>query len=430
MPAVIRGSSLGQMRKPTAVAAVVVVLAMACGGGSSKIAGGGGPTAKGPIKIGVVGPMTGLAGFVGKNMVEGIQLAVEDLNAKGGVLGRQVEFVQRDDEADPAKTTTAVRELIEKEKVSALFGPAGTSNYLSIARIIEDNKVPAWVIMSGRELSDNVNPYAFRAFIPDTPEIEALAEFAAKRYSRIAVITGNDAEGTEFATSTKAAVAKHGKTVVSVESFALDETDFSPILLKVKKANADAIIMGTHLGLFGSRIATAAKNLDVGAKLLGIAGLINYTYPDLARSAADGTTFVSFRSWGHLPRDQWPDSVLNFYNAYVKRFLPEGEYSETGAYRAYSTNFLTYDMVKIWAAAAEQAKSAEPEDVGAELNGGFTYPAKDSVIGVPWTYSADDHDGIRPGDLYFYRWELGSNGKFTLKFHGTVTDVLAGRSDL
>jgi branched-chain amino acid transport system substrate-binding protein len=418
------------MKKLSAVAAVVIVLAAGCGGGSgTKIAGGKGAPLE-PVRIGVVGPMTGLAGFVGKNMVEGIQLAVEDINAHGGVLGRQVEYVQRDDENDPAKTATAVRELIEKEHVSALFGPAGSTNYLSVSRIIEDNQIPSWVISSGAELSDHINPYAYRAFIPDTPEVLALAGYASKRYSRIAIISSNDGDGSGFTEGATAALKKFGRSPVATQSFALDETDFSPILLKIKNANADAIIMGTHLGLFASKIATAAKNLGVGAKLLGLAGLINYTYPDLARDAADGTVFVSFRSWGHLPKDQWPDSVRTFYDAYVKRFLPEGEFSETGAYRAYSTNFLTYDMVKIWAAAAEKAKSAEPKAVGDLLNAGFTYPASDSVIGVPWTYTATDHDGIRPGDLYFYRWELGANKKFGLKFHGTVTDVLAGRSSL
>lgn len=418
------------MRKLIAVAGVLSVLAAACGGGSGTDTAGPRDGERGPIRIGVVGPMTGLAGFVGKNMVEGIQLAVEDINGKGGVLGRQVEFVQRDDEADPAKTTTAVRELLEKEKVSALFGPVGTSNYLSVARIIEDHKTPSWVIMAGRELTENVNPYAFRAFIPDTPEVEALSEFAAKRYSRIAIVSANDAEGQEFTESMAAALRSHGRSPVATESFALDETDFSPIALKIKNAGADAVVMGTHLGLFGSRFATAAKNLDLGAQLLGLAGLINYTYPDLGRAAIDGTIIVSFRSWGHLPRDEWPASVREFYEAYVDRYLPDGEFSETGAYRAYSTNFLTYDMVKIWAAAVEEAGSADPEKVGDVLNGGFTYPAETSVIGVEWKYSATDHDGIRPGDLYFYRWELGSDGKFTLRFHGTVTDVLAGRSDL
>jgi hypothetical protein len=85
-------------------------------------------------------------------------------------------------------------------------------------------------------------------------------------------------------------------------------------------------------------------------------------------------------------------------------------------------------MVKIWASAVEKAKSADPKKVGDVLNGDFTYPAEKSVIGVPWRYSATNHDGIDPGDLYFYQWKLGSNGKFTLRFVGTVPDVLSGKA--
>jgi branched-chain amino acid transport system substrate-binding protein len=419
-----------RLRTPVAKLAVAVLtlslLAAACGGGGdtkSKVSG----SDDGPIKIGVVGPMTGLAAFVGKNMVEGIQLAVDDLNQSGGVLDRQVEFVQRDDEFDPAKTTTAVRELIEKEEVAALFGPASTTSYLSIARIVEDNEVPTWVIMAGPELTDNVNPYAFRAFLPDNVSIDALAEFAAKRYGRVAVVSGNDAEGASFIELTKAALEKNGKTAVSAEKFAPDETDFSSIALKVQRSGADVVIMGTHLGLYASRFASAARNLNFNAQLLGPAGLINYTYPDLARQAADGTIFVSFRSWGDQPKSEWPKSVATFYDAYVKRYLPDDEFSATGAFKAYSTNFLTYDMVKIWAAAAEAAGSADPKDVADELNSGFVYPAEDSVIGVPWEYSETNHDGIKPGDLHFYSWDLGSNKKFTLRRIGSVTDVLSGK---
>ncbi|MGH7860552.1 MAG: ABC transporter substrate-binding protein, partial [Candidatus Binatia bacterium] len=195
---------------------LLALLAAACGGGEGETSRGGDD--EGPIRIGVVGPMTGLASFVGKNMVEGIQLAVEDINGSGGLLGgRLVEFVQRDDEFDPAKTSVAVRELIEKEEISALFGPASTSSYLSISRIIQDAAVPTWIITAGPELTDNVNPYAFRAYLPDSLEIGALAEYAADHYSRIAILTGNDAEGGTFADATRAALQRHGRTPVAVE---------------------------------------------------------------------------------------------------------------------------------------------------------------------------------------------------------------------
>src|SRR5581483_7389567 len=112
------------------------------------------------------------------------------------------------------------------------------------------------------------------------------------------------------------------------------------------------------------------------------------------------------------------------------RYLPDGEFSQTGAYKAYSTNFLTYDMVRIWAAAVAKAGSADPKKVADTLNAGFTYPANRPVIGVPWSYSAADHDGIKPGDLYFYRWELQPNGKYKLAFLGTVADVVGGKKSI
>jgi len=411
-----------------AVAALLAIVGAACSGNASKVAGSASTASSAstePIKIGVVGPMTGLASFVGKNMVEGIQLAVDDLNQAKLLGGRPVEFIQRDDEYDPAKTVTAVRELIEKEHVVALFGPANATTYLSVKRIIDDAQIPAWVIAAGSQLGQD--PYAFRAFIPDSIEINALAKYLPNHFSKIAIVGGNDPESEVFNTAMKVALTANGKPPVAIATFAVDDTDYSPIALKIKQSGADAVILGTQLGLFGARYVQAQKNIGGNAKVFGLAGLINYTYPDLARAAADGTTFVSFRSWGHLPRSQWPPSVLNFYNRYVKRYLPDGEYSETGAYKAYSTNFLTYDMVRIWGAAVAKANSADPKKVAAVLNAGFTYPASQSVIGVPWQYSATNHDGIQPGDLYFYRWELQPNNKFKLAFLGTVSDVVSGK---
>jgi branched-chain amino acid transport system substrate-binding protein len=414
-----------------AVAALLAILGAACSGNSSKVTGSGSsaaPASTEPIKIGVVGPMTGLASFVGKNMIEGIQLAVDDINQAKLLGGRPVEFVQRDDEYDPAKTVTAVRDLIEKEHVVALFGPASATTYLAVQRIIHDAQIPSWVIAAGSQLGQD--PYAFRAFIPDSIEINALGKFLPAHFSKIAIVGGNDPESGVFNNAMKAALTANGKPPVAIATFAVDDTDYSPIALKIKQSGADAVVLGTHLGLFGARYAQAQKNIGGNAKIFGLAGLINYTYPDLARDAADGTTFVSFRSWGFLPKTQWPPAVLDFYQRYVKRYLPDGEFSETGAYKAYSTNFLTYDMVRIWAAAVEKANSADPKKVADVLNAGFTYPADKSVIGVPWQYSAADHDGIKPGDLYFYRWELQPTGKFKLAFLGTVADVVSGKTKI
>jgi len=417
-----------------AVAALLAILAAACGSGASKVTGTGSSSTSSsqastePIKIGVVGPMTGLASFVGKNMVEGIQLAVDDINKEKLLGGRPVQFVQRDDEFDPAKTVVAVRDLIEKEHVVALFGPASSTTYLAVKQVLDQAKVPAWVIAAGSQLGQD--PYVFRSFIPDSIEINALGKYLPAHFSKIAIVGGNDPESQVFNNAMKASLTANGKPPVTIATFAVDDTDYSPIALKIKQSGADAVVLGTQLGLFGARYAQAQKNVGGTAKMFGLAGLINYTYPDLALGAADGTTFVSFHSWGNLPKSQWPPSVLAFYERYVQRYLPDGEFSQTGAYKAYSTNFLTYDMVRIWASAVTKANSADPQKVADVLNAGFTYPATQSVIGVPWQYSATDHDGIKPGDLYFYRWEIQPNGKYKLAILGTVSDVVSGKAPI
>src|SRR5581483_10125146 len=273
--------------------ALLALLAASCSGTSSKVTPGSGSTANNastePIKIGVVGPMTGLASFVGKNMIEGIQLAVDDINKEKLLGGRPVVFVQRDDEYDPAKTVTAVRDLIEKEHVVAIFGPASATTYLSVQRIIHDAQIPSWVIAAGSQLGQD--PYAFRAFIPDSIEINALGSYLPKHFSKIAIVGGNDPESGAFNNAMKSALAANGKPPVTIATFAVDDTDYSPIALKVKRSGADAVVLGTHLGLFGARYAQAQKNIGGNAKIFGLAGLINYTYPDLAGPAADGTTF-------------------------------------------------------------------------------------------------------------------------------------------
>src|SRR5439155_4859474 len=124
-------------------------------------------------------------------------------------------------------------------------------------------------------------------------ELNALGAYLPKHFSKIAIVSGNDPESTAFINAMKASLAAHGKAAVATATFTVDATDYSPIALKVKKAGADAVVLGTHLGLFGSRYAVAQKNIGSNAKIFGLAGLINYTYPDLSRAAADGTTFVS-----------------------------------------------------------------------------------------------------------------------------------------
>jgi ABC-type branched-subunit amino acid transport system substrate-binding protein len=134
-----------------------------------------------------------------------------------------------------------------------------------------------------------------------------------------------------------------------------------------------------------------------------------YTLADLARDAVVGMIFVAPNN-PVLTGSQVPPNAQSFYDQYVKRYFPDGIRSESGANKVIGAAFLTYDGVKMWATAAEQANSAEPEAVQQVLNGGFTFGPADSSADITWHYDATDHDGFHATGAWFYQWVKDSNG--------------------
>ena len=140
-----------------------------------------------PIKIGLVTALSGQSAKAGEALTRGLTIAIDEINAKGGVLGgRQFELVRRDDEANPAKGTTAARELIFKEKVAVLFGGLDTPVSLAIVPIVNEQKVPfmdPWA--AGTPITRNgANPnYVFRVSAVDELVDKALVDYAIAKHS-------------------------------------------------------------------------------------------------------------------------------------------------------------------------------------------------------------------------------------------------------
>src|SRR5205814_10570836 len=158
-----------------AALATVMLVAVACvsNGGSTRTTGTGNrQQGWGIIKIGVIGPFSGIAASVGRNMNEGVQIAVNELNATGGVLGDQIQVVSRDDQFSPAKDAQVARELIDQDHVSMIIGPAGTTNYLAIDPLISRSHTIDMPIVTDPILRTRLNPYTFRIMIPDDIELK------------------------------------------------------------------------------------------------------------------------------------------------------------------------------------------------------------------------------------------------------------------
>jgi ABC-type branched-subunit amino acid transport system substrate-binding protein len=329
--------------------------------------------------------------------------------------------VARDNEFDPAKTSEISRELIDQQGVVALYGPPGTTSYLAIDDLVEQKGVPTFPVVTGPQLKDNVNPYTFRLMIPDDIQVALLADYAATRFERVGVISEDNETGRAITDMVVEELEAKGMTPAVVQHFSEDELDLSPVVLQASQANADALVLGTHIGPFAARIATAAASLGYEPQFLGLAGLTSYTFADLAREAAVGTVFVA----PPVPVLAGVETPVaqSFYDEYVNRFFPDGTKSESGADQVTGAAYLTYDGVMMWADAAEQAGTTDPQAVADVFNGGFDFGPDESSAGIIWHYDADDHEGFVDMNTWFYEWEQTPDGiEFT--FLGDADELI------
>jgi branched-chain amino acid transport system substrate-binding protein len=354
-------------------------------------------------------------------MGEGVTLASTELNAKGGVNGCQVEIVQRDDQFDPAKDASGARELIDQEHVQAIIGPAGTTNWLAMRQIVDQAHVLDFPIVTDPTLKQNVDPYTFRIMIPDDIEIKPLVDYAIKNYSKIAVIAEDDQTGHSQIKQVQQEMAAKGKSLVSTEQFDTNGLDYTPQVLQLKQSGATAVILGSHIGPYAARVLNAAGSIGYHPQWLGLAGMTSYTVADLAQQNVVGMIFVApanpiVSGQGVSPNER------KFLAEYRKCCFPDGIRSESGANKMIGAAFLTYDGLKMWAQAAEKAKSSDPTAVDNVFNAGFQFGPQDSSASLTWTYTKTDHEGFHATDAWFYRWVKDANG-IEYKFLGDANKL-------
>src|SRR5258707_14309456 len=178
-----------------------------------------------PIKIGLVTALSGRSARAGEASPRGLQIAIDELNASGGVLGRKFELVRRDDEATPAKGVIAARELVFKEKVAVLFGGLDTPVSMAIVPIMNEAKVPymgPWA--AGTAITQNgANPnYAFRVSAVDEIVDKAILQYAQMNFNakKPGLILVNNPWGESNEKGLKAAMAAKGVTPAGIEKFA------------------------------------------------------------------------------------------------------------------------------------------------------------------------------------------------------------------
>jgi branched-chain amino acid transport system substrate-binding protein len=207
-----------------------------------------------PIKIGLVTALSGQSARAGEALTRGLTIAIDELNAKGGVLGgRKFELVRRDDEATPAKGVIAARELIFKEKVAVLFGGLDTPVSIAIVPIVNEAKVPfmgPWA--AGTPITKNgANPnYVFRVSAVDEIVDKAMLQYAQKTFNakNCGMILVNNPWGESNEKGLMAALQAKGLKPAGIEKFEANDVDVVPQLTRLKNAGADCLFLVGNVG--------------------------------------------------------------------------------------------------------------------------------------------------------------------------------------
>ena len=359
----------------------LTVVALACAAASAFAAD--------PIKIGVDGPFTGGSSSMGVSMRDGVRLAAEEINKAGGVLGRQIELVERDDEAKNERGVQIAQELINKEKVVAVVGYINTGVGLASERFFQDARIPVMNnVATGSILTHQFDAqpdnYVFRNAANDSIQAPMIVEEAITRrgFKKPAILADSTNYGQLGRKDLDKALEAKGIKPVTEEKFNIGDVDMTAQLLKAKEAGAD-VVLTYGIGPELAQIANGMTKLGWKVPLIGSWTLSMANYIDNAGPGGEGARMPqTFIQEPTTPKRQ------AFIISYLKNFNPKNARMDSPVSAAQG-----YDSVYLLAAAIKQAGGTDGPKIKAALE-----DLKTPVDGVVTTYnkpfSKTDHEAI------------------------------------
>ena len=342
-----------------------------------------------PIKIGVNGPFTGGSSSMGVSMRDGVRLAVEEINKSGGVLGRKLALVERDDEAKNERGVQIAQELISKEKVTAAVGYINTGVALASQRFFQEAKIPVMNnVATGsvitKQFTDQPENYIFRNSANDNIQAPMIVEEAIARrgFKKIAILADSTNYGQLGRADLEKALDAKGVKPVAVEKFNIKDVDMTAQLLKAKAAGAD-VVLTYAIGPELAQIANGMTKLGWKVPMIGSWTLSMANFIDNAGPGGEGARMPqTFIQQADTPKRKV------FIDAYLKTFKPKNNRIDSPVSAAQG-----YDSIYLLAAAIKQANSTEGPKIREALENLQT-----KVEGVVTTYdkpfTKDDHEAI------------------------------------
>ena len=356
-----------------------------------------------PIKIGHVAALSGGSAQSGEAITRGLGVAIDEINAKGGLLGgRKLELVQRDDESAPPKGLTAARELASREKVAIIFGGIDSPVALAMVPILNREKVPHMAVWAaGTGITRNgANPnFIFRVSAVDVLVDVKLLDYAAKKYGakKVGLILVNNPWGESNEKGLAEAVkTRTGMEIVGTEKFENNDVDMVPQLTRLKDKGADVLILVGNAAP-GAQVMKARERLSWKVPVVSHWGISGGRFPELTGPTAGEAHFVQTYSF-FGKQSPTGERVLAALKAKYPAIKGPGDiFAPIGTANA-------YDAMHLVALAIEQAKSTDGDAVRTALEDLKT-PYQGLIKSYNKPFSATNHDALGPEDYIMVHYD-------------------------
>lgn len=283
------------------------------------------------INIGVISSLTGTVSPYGVRAWEGIQLATDEINSSGGILGKKIKLLVEDDKSSSSDAVSAFNKLVNVNKVPVVLGPIGSSQAMACAPIANERKVVEFSPAAATPDYTNTGDYTFRNRASATLEVETMADIALKNLGmkKVAILYINNDVGTSFYPVFQKKFESDGGTIVGIESFDQGSTDIRTQLIKIKNMNPDGVYLIGHVTESGYALKQAR---ELGLKMRFI-GHLALEGPDLFKIAGNAAEGVIYTATGYDAHSTNP-KVKAFEEKYRSKYNKDGDIFAATAYDA------------------------------------------------------------------------------------------------
>jgi branched-chain amino acid transport system substrate-binding protein len=355
--------------------ALALIAVAGCGGGSS---GDSTAAASTPFKVGVAGPMTGDYATYGKSHKEGAEIAMDELNAAGGVNGGKVSLAIGDDLGDPKQAVLVAQKYIDDSELVVVDGHQFSGATIAAGAKYETAGLPMISPSATNPDISDLGAYIWRICMTDAVQGKGLADYSVSTLGKqkIAIMYDNSDYGRGLADAYDAAVKAAGGSIVGKEQYATGDTDFKAQLTKLKGAGPDLLFLSGYYPE-GSKIAQQARELGMDVQMLGSDGYASDELPKLGGAAVDGMLVSTFFDYTKNEA-----AVKKFVDAYKAKY-------GGGNPDWFAAN--SYDVIMLAAQAAKNAGKNDRTAINDALGTIGTYQG----IAGPVTFD-ENGDVIKP----------------------------------